>query len=246
MSSLMENIMNILNILNHNKIKVLFSVSVGILLLFIITSVCISLIIVVSYYSIKTLNIKYINSHGILKDYNSCSKYYLNKYGNCPITGIYLVQQPLWIFLDIIIKILWNMQRNYRHNLLLFEIQLPDMSKKIISVSKEVGIHITPNYTMCESHRMISIPINSLKTKTINSILKKTKLTMGKKLYFNWHIYTNNCETFTRNVLRNMNVYTKHVKKFICQKIESNASNELSLYFIGSYINLLSSIYQIS
>jgi hypothetical protein len=58
------------------------------------------------------------------------------------------------------------------------------------------------------------VPISKKKF-TLNKILKVTQNRIGNYKFFNWNIYKNNCQKFTKEILITLNSYTKEYKEFI-------------------------------
>ena len=60
--------------------------------------------------------------------------------------------------------------------------------------------------------KKVSISKNNF---TLNKILKVTQKRIGNHKFFNWNIYKNNCQEFTREILTTLNVCNKEYKDFI-------------------------------
>ena len=72
--------------------------------------------------------------------------------------------------------------------------------------------------------------INIVKNKyTINQLLSETRTRIGDNIFFNWSLYSNNCQIFTEELLKSLNQYNKKNIIFISQKnfLENMLSNQI-------------------
>lgn len=243
-------IIYLFNLINENKINIISTLSKCIVLFGVLAIISTLILIIITYYVFKLLNIKYINSKNCLVDYNNTSKYYLKKYGDCPIKKAYLIKYPVAIYCRLFFKFIhldmYNAYDNYFHYLMLFEIELPNKVRKFVYVSKEPGIYISSNYYNTDEFKLIPIKIKQpLKNTelTLCELLLQTRLKMGTDMYHNWHIYSNNCQSFVQNMLQILNVRSKKVKLFMNQQVETTLTTDLTLHIIENVTNIISYAY---
>ena len=143
--------------------------------------------------------------------YNKKSQKILDLYGDHKLTKIYLVRHPfsklISFLLNIITlynyeKLITESQDNFPyHTLLVFEIILNNGIKKWILLEKNNCINISDNFIIHNNQEIINVKVNQDKLTTINDILKKTQNRIGNERFFNWHLYKNNCQEFTKEIL---------------------------------------------
>jgi hypothetical protein len=188
------------------------------------------LFIIVSYFILKLLKSSIDNHNVLFYQYNKKSQQILNKYGNHKITKIYLVRQPFSKFITLLLntitcfqydKLIKESQDNFPyHSLLIFEIKMQDNKRKLLLLEKNSCINICENFFMHSflDIKTIPIPISKEKEKdkyTMNQILNKTLKRVGSNKFFNWNLYKNNCQEFTKEILITMKKYNVKNKEFI-------------------------------
>lgn len=211
------NINHIINniILPNIKYILLFST-----ILIVISTI---LFIIVSYVIIKMLKLSIDNYNVLFYQYNNTSKKILDLYGNCKVTNIYLIRQPFSNFMTFLLnlftfytykKLINETQDNFPyHSLILFEIQLENGRSKILLLEKNNCINISDNFFINNTQEIKKLTIK--KKLTINSILNTTQKRLGNNKYFNWHLYKNNCQKFTKEILKTLGNYNQTNKEFI-------------------------------
>jgi hypothetical protein len=192
------------------------------LLLFFIVSIV--LFIVVSYFIIKFLKLGLDSNNILFNQYNKKSKRLLDLYGDYKLTHIYLVRQPFSKFITFLLNIftLYNYEKlinesqdNFPyHTLFIFEITLKYGMKKMILLEKNNCINISENFLINSRQEIKHLKIKKHNL-TINSILNETHKRLGNEKFFNWHIYKNNCQEFTKEILKTIGNYTRTNKEFI-------------------------------
>lgn len=192
------------------------------LLLFIFVSLL--LFIILSYFILKFLKLSIDNNNILFYQYNKKSKKLLDLYGNYKLTKIYLIRQPFSKFITFLLNIftLYNYEKlinesqdNFPyHTLLVFEIKLQNGMKKLLLLEKNNCINISENFFINNTQEVKEINVRN-KNYTINNILNTTQKRLGNEKYFNWHLYKNNCQEFTKEILKTISKYTKSNKEFI-------------------------------
>jgi hypothetical protein len=180
--------------------------------------------IFVSFVIIKLLKSEIDNNNIFFYDFNKHEKYILEKYGNYKIEQIYIVKQPLNAFIDFIINILTfnrykqiiNESKEYlpHHTQFILSIRLPNKMKKLILLEKNNCVSLSENFTV---HNDKKIKVINVKKKgyTLNKLLDDTLKRIGKHAFFNWHIYKNNCQRFSKEILLTIGKLTKENKDFL-------------------------------
>jgi hypothetical protein len=200
--------------------NITYIISFSIILIF----VSFILFIVCSYFILKFLKTSIDNNNIFFYQYNKKSQKILDSYGDHEITKLYLVRQPFSKFVTFLLNIitLYNYEKlisesheNFPyHVLLVFEIKLPNNMKKLLLLEKTNYINICENFLINNLQDIKTIKLKN-KNYTINSILKTTQTRVGIEKFFNWHIYKNNCQEFTKEILITLDKYCKTNKKYI-------------------------------
>lgn len=180
--------------------------------------------IVSSYFVLKVLKMGIDNTNILFYQYNKKSQKLLDTYGDHKLTKIYLVRQPIskiiTFFLNVIT--LYNYEKLINespdnqpyHILLVCEIKLSNGLRKLLLIEKNNSINICENFLINNLQDIKPIKLIN-KHLTINSILKNTQQRIGNKLFFNWNLYKNNCQKFTKEILKTIGNYNKTNKEYI-------------------------------
>ena len=231
--------MNIFNI-NISLYNLKLIILGSIIIIFII----ILLWLVCSYYIYKWFKMNIKKDYFYFNEYNTSCKNILKQYGHYPIKRIYLVRQPISKITKILLNIitLYKFEKemnNYiettkntlffpSHTSIIVEIKLANQITKKILIEKNNRIKLATNFSISESQEMRRI--NIVKNKyTINQLLSETRTRIGDNIFFNWSIYSNNCQIFTEELLKSLNQYNKKNIIFISQKnfLENMLSNQI-------------------
>ena len=180
--------------------------------------------IIVSYFIFKRFKSSIDNHNILFYQYNKKSQQILDKYGNNKVTNIYLVRQPFSKFITLLLntitcfqydKLIKESEDNFPyHSLLIFEIKLQDSKRKFLLLEKNSCINICENFFIHEFLDVKNIHI-SKENYTINDILNKTLKRVGSNRFFNWNLYKNNCQKFTKDILITIKKYNSKNKEFI-------------------------------
>ena len=187
------------------------------------------LFIFCSYIIFKFLKLNLDNNNIFFYKYNKKSQHLLNLYGECELTKIYLIREPFSKLITFLLnlftlynynKLINKSQNNFPyHTLVLFEIKLANGTKKMLLLDKNNCVNIRENFGINKFQEIKELKIKNKKL-TINSILNSTQQRLGNKKYFNWNLYKNNCQEFTKEILKTIEKYNKINKKFIfCNKL---------------------------
>jgi hypothetical protein len=225
------------------------------IILFIIIFLIVSFILFVllSYFVLKFFKMALDDNNILFYQYSKKSQKLLDLYGDFNIKKIYLVRQPISTFITFLLnvftfykynKLITESQDNFPyHCSIIFEIELPNKMKKLLSLEKNNSINLCENFFI---HNFLNFKTISFKNKkyTINSILKNTQKRLGNEKFFNWHVYKNNCQEFIKEILITINKYSNSNKKYIL------CSNKVINFFIPSeftvhFINCCCVIYNI-
>ena len=206
-----------------------YNINLPYLKVIIIFTICfiifgIMLFILVSYFVLKFLKMSIDNNNILFYQYNKKSQKILDTYGEYRITKIYLVRQPFTKFITFLLNIFtfYNYEKlisesndNFPyHTLMIFEVETANKMRKLLLLEKNNSINICENFFINNTQ---DIKCFNLKNKkyTINSILKTTQNRLGNEKYFNWHLYKNNCQEFTKEILISIKKYNNINKEFI-------------------------------
>jgi hypothetical protein len=196
------------------------------ILIFLVLFCVVSMIsfIIISYFILKFLKLSLDNNNILFYQYNKKSKAILDLYGNYKLTNMYLIRQPFTKFITFLLNLItfYNYEKlinetkdNFPyHTLIVFEIKLDNGMKKLLLLEKNNCINISDNFFIGGSQEIKKIKLNN-KNLTINSILNQTQYRLGNNKYFNWNLYKNNCQKFTKEILKTIGKYNKTNKDFV-------------------------------
>jgi hypothetical protein len=205
------------NFVNKNIYHILGLLVFFSILLFII-------FIFVSYAVIKILQTEIDNNSIFFYDFNNHEKKMLEKYGDCKIQHIYIVKHPFNDFIDFLINIctfyrykqIIDESKDYlpHHTQFILSIRLPNNLKKLILLEKNNCVSLSENFTINTNKKIKCINVKK-KNYTLNNLLNDTINRIGKHAFFNWHIYKNNCQKFSKEILYTIGKLTKKNKEFL-------------------------------
>jgi len=215
----------------------------------VITLFCgVIIFIVVSYFTIKFLQLSIDDNNVFFYKYNKKSQRILDSYGDCKINKIYLVKQPLGkmitTFLNVITlynykKCISDLNDTYLyHAAFIFELIAHDGNRKFILLEKNNFINISDNFKMYDNQEIKYIKINNKNLFTLNKILSKTQHRIGIHNFFNWNTYKNNCIEFSKEILITLNkLNNKNIQFISCDKIINNLNlSDFTIHIINSII----------
>ena len=196
---------------------------------FIFIIVIILLLMVIFYIIIKILEIS-LDKMVFFYDYNKLCRKILKKYEDCEINKIYLIRTSLnqiyTILLNIITlfkydEIVKNSEDNFPyHTMLLLEVKLKnDENKnkvKWLLLEKNNCITINDNFILSQGMHVEEIELKYPEKKIyLKDFLEETRNRMGNENFFNWHLFKNNCQEFTKELLITVGSYDDYYKKII-------------------------------
>lgn len=178
---------------------------IGVCLIFFLLWTCIS------FHVLRCFK-KNIDDNLYHDQFNQSSLRVLEQYGNMPIKNIYLVKKevhyPTLLLLDAITLFKYHTyiqtQRKYKtssypyHVFILLEVQLPKKHRKFIMIEKNNCINISTNIKLHDTQHMMKLNVPKKKL-TLSKILHDIQNKIGTYTFFNWHIFKNNCQTFTKH-----------------------------------------------
>jgi hypothetical protein len=220
--------------LNSNKkhyLKIIILVSIFFLFVSFI------LFVLLSFFVLKFFKMALDDNNILFYQYSKKCQKLLDLYGDLNIKKIYLVREPLSNFITFVLnvvtfykynKLITESQDNFPyHCSIIFEVELPNKMKKLLLLEKNNSINICENFLIHNFQHLKIIPLKNKKY-TINSILNITQKRLGNEIFFNWHVYKNNCQEFIKEILITINKYSKSNKKYIL------CSNKVINFFIPS------------
>jgi hypothetical protein len=178
-----------------------------------------------SYFVFKFLKRSIDDNNVLFYQYNKKSQKILDAYGDYQLTKIYLVRQPFSKFITFMLNIitLYNYEKlinesqdNFPyHSLLMIEIKLPNNMRKLLLIEKNNCINICENFFVNTLQDIKLLKTYKGSNHTLNSILNVTQNRIGNNKFFNWNLYTNNCQEFTKEILITLDSYNSKNKKYI-------------------------------
>ncbi len=218
--------------------------------------------IIVSYFLIKLLKIGIDDNNVLFYNYNKGCQRLLDLYGDCELTKIYLVRQPLSKPINFLLnlltlfnydKMLSQTKHMFPHHIkFVIEVKLTNGFRKWLVLEKNNCVNISEYFYVNETQEMklISLPVKGngkdakKKKYTLNNILKTTQQRIGVNKFFNWHIYKNNCKAFITEVLKSIGKYNKKHHDFIFGDIPMDklmnviVPTELASHIVNSLVNI--------
>jgi hypothetical protein len=173
-----------------------------------------------SYYVAKYIKNNIDVNSVFYNDYNKNTKELLEKYGDYKIKNVYFIKQLFNRKLITLLNIftLYNLDKelikhNYdkhsilNHTILVFELYMPNKLSAFVMVEKTNNINLSVNFNIKTNQ-----PMQRFKVKgkhTLKTILKETQDRIGSSKFFNWGVFKNNCQTFTKEILITMKLFSK-------------------------------------
>lgn len=217
MDLLINNYDKLTNIIKNNFYYILGVSIFFLIILFII-------FIFVSYVVIKLLRTEIDNNSIFFYDFNKHEKDILVRYGDCKIEEIYVIKHPFNNIIDFLINVVTlykykkiiNESKEYlpHHTQFILTLRLPNNEFKMILLEKNNCVSLSENFVMNSEKKMRCINVIK-KGYTLNKLLQKTIKRIGKESFFNWHIYKNNCQQFSKEILFSIGKLTKKNKEFL-------------------------------
>ena len=193
------------------------------------------ILVVVCYFVLKFLKLSIDDNNIFFYKYNKKCQKILNDYGDCKINNLYLVRQPIGKSIQFIFNLLTLF--NYKsespekyscHPSLLFELKKGKHIKFIV-VEKNNCVNIADSFIMSKLHEIKKIKPS--KSYTLNAILQETQSRVGNHTFFNWNLFKNNCQEFTKEILITLHQHTPEYNTFIVR-------DKLIKYFEPSELNM--------
>ena len=179
--------------------------------------------VICSYLMFKILQTSFEFNNIFFYQYNKKCQKIIDEYGDCKINKIYIVRQPFGKFINLMVnlvtmfnynKYLLESEDNYPyHPALIFEIKHKN-NIKFLLVEKNNCINISETFLLHKTYEFKRINIQKNKY-TLKKILTTTQKRIGNHKYFNWNIYKNNCQEFTKEILVTLNKNSKYYDNFI-------------------------------
>lgn len=197
--------------------------------------------IFVSYFVLKWLKMGIDDNNVLFYHYNKHSQHMLDTYGDCTIQSVYLLRQPFTKLITFLLNLLTVykyeslIQQSHEnfpyHTLLIFEVEVEvgvdERRTKWLLLEKNNCINLTDTFVINNAQEKMKLKLKVSKSKsqsksqsksvpkTIRDILVTTQNRIGNHRFFNWHLYKNNCQEFTKEILKTMHLLTPKTKEFI-------------------------------
>jgi hypothetical protein len=183
------------------------------------------ILMIVAFIIIKILKIS-LDRIIFFYDYNKLCKKKLEKYGKCEINKIYLIRNHMTKFHIFLInlvtlfqydKIVNQFEENYPyHTSMLLEIKLEDNKIKWLILEKNNCITMNDNFILTQGMEMEEVELNKEKKIYLEEFLEETRNRMGDEKFFNWNVFKNNCQEFTKELMITTGKYDDYYKNIIC------------------------------
>lgn len=176
---------------------------------------------IISYLVVRILRTSIENSF-LFNAYNKKCQKILDKYGDWEINRLYLFRRPFSKTINIMLNFITLFEYNrktresdeYIPYHTGFIIELKNKKKvKLLLLEKNHCINICENFIVCNNNE-IEYTINKCNM-TLNNLLKITRKRLGDERYFNWNIFENNCNIFTKEILITLKKFTLEKEIFI-------------------------------
>lgn len=213
-------LISLTNVLENNKYSLTFMFLIFVIILFLIFILFV--VMCISFIIIKFLQIS-LDKMVFFYDYNKLSKKILKKYGDCEINKIYLTRSSLskYFFIMDIIKLFQYVNEQSKddlpyHTMFLIELKLENGQVKWIILEKNNCISINDTFILSRGMEFEEVKINNEEKKLyLKSFLEETRSRMGNEKFFNWHMYENNCQEFTKELMVTLGNYNDYYKSKI-------------------------------
>ena len=182
------------------------------------------ILIILGYNVCKWFCKELYNEYFQINSYTNSQKIILKKYGNYNVNKIYLTKNT--------IKYWYNNKKESNNYAIICELNI-NKEQKLLLIEKNTNLRIKPNFNIKESDRLKTIKLE--KKWKFKDILNNTKKRIGKKKFFNWNIYKNNCKYLMKEILITLGKFNKENEEFLSQDI-----NIVDLFTISNiFTNLL-------
>jgi len=201
-----------------------------ILWLVLLVVICSTIVAVVgSFFVLKYIRSEF-DDHGVFfNHYNKKSQQVLDKYGDFKINNLYLVRIPLTklAMLAINLGTCYTLNEYIKlspvefpyHSVLICEIKIKNKygkKRKLFMIEKNNCVSINDSFAISHNWDMLKINIQP-NYFSLNSILNDTRSRIGDAKFFNWNLFTNNCNALSKEILITIDKFTPNIRKFICR-----------------------------
>ena len=181
-------------------------------------------LMIVFYISVKILDIS-LDKIIFFYDYNKLCKKMLQKYGECEINKIYLIRTNLTKFHTFITNVVTLYKYNEivkktecdfpYHVMIVVELKLTNNRIKWILLEKNNCISMNDNFILTQGMEVEEVIIKKEKKINLNEFLEETRNRTGNEKFFNWNVFENNCQEFTKQLLITIESYSDYYEEYI-------------------------------
>ena len=204
------------------------------------------ILIIIAYYICKWLYKKVYNEYFLTDSYTINQRELLKKYGNYTVSTIYLVKNNTEILNNSFTRFYLSLMHpnsktfllnnTFNHYAIICKLKINKESKFIL-IEKNACLRIKLDFNIKENKILKSV--NLEKKWKFKDILNNTKKRIGKKKYFYWNIYKNNCQHWIKEILITLGKFNKNNAKFIMQDINCiNIFPRCKLNILTMIVNL--------
>lgn len=191
-------------------------------------------------------------------DYSPKSRKNIEMYGNLPIKNVYIVRESISNVVCLLLNILTfnnyskqiqeyskEIEDEYffpKHTYLILDIEMPNKSIKKITIDKNPQLSISLRLKLWDNTELLKLNVKR-KGITLRELLDETKVRIGCDRFFNWNIYTNNCQYFTCELLSTMRLRKRRCIEFVDQdefKKRFIVLGEFKLHVFNCFTNIYS------
>ena len=204
---------------------------------------------------------KHINDNVHFSDYSPKSLKNINLYGDFRIKNVYIARESICSSLCILFNILTfnnyskqikeysrEIEDEYffpKHTYMIVEVRMANNCIRKIIIDKNPQLCVSLYLKISDATELMRCNMDKRKI-TLKELLNNTKGRVGEEKFFNWNIFTNNCQMFTHELLNTMNINKVKYSKFIDQsefRKRFDVKNDFILHVFNSFTNLYCFLY---
>ena len=160
-------------------------------------------------------------------EYSNKAKKMLKRYGKCRILQLNIYRSPLSSAIEGALNAIsfgrWKSEKKKYyfdklfHLAIVATVECRDRETVDIIIEKTKIVNISRTYKV--SNQTETMPISINKVITLDKLLNNTLNNIGKRKFFIYDGFTNNCQWFIRYILESNDIYTTKIANFVFQDI---------------------------
>ena len=191
-------------------------------------------------------------------DYSPKSRRNIELYGDLPIRNVYVVRESISNVVCLLLNILTfnnyskqihqyskEIEDEYffpKHTYIILDIEMPNKCIKKITIDKNPQLCISLRLKLWDNTELLKLNVKR-RGITLRELLNDTKMRIGCDRFFNWNIYTNNCQYFTSELLSTLRLKKNRYIDFVDQeefKKRFVVSGDFKLHVFNCFTNIYS------